>query len=243
MWACLMKYHLNVRILLPQTGQEKAFGGNLEQKVGASSPISSSLTFRMALSRMLGLSPWASVFRSVKWGIRMFKKIHEVSNYYGILPRTRCWTKCPFRKTVTPVLAEQIYPWKQVGVFWTAFRGETWPGNSAAFSRPRNCGVYCRVLCRDPSLNYTMISSGDLVYVLFRRQYTALQVQVLHRLGSDGLLNSENSRVIFSLLLPIPLEHSSRGLSGPVGISWGSLKPWTVGVILSAQGHQAKRSL
>lgn len=85
---------------------------------------------------MLGPSPWTSVFTSVKWGIRMFKKIHKVSNYYGILPRRQCWTNCPFRKTVTPVLSEQIYPWKHVGVFWTAFREETWPGNSAASQGP-----------------------------------------------------------------------------------------------------------
>lgn len=76
-----------------------------------------------------------------------------------------------------------------------------------------------------PSLNYTAISSWDLDYVLFRRQHTALQVQVLYQLGSDVLLHSENPHCVFGLfLLPVPLDHGPHQLPGPPGISQGHLK-------------------
>lgn len=73
-------------------------------------------------------------------------------------------------------------------------------------------------------MNYTKISGGDLVYVSFRRQYTSLQVQGLGPRGSDGLLTSENPLFVFSLLLPVSLDHSPHWLSGPLGVSQGSVK-------------------
>lgn len=96
--------------------------------------------------------------------------------------------------------------------------GGTWSGDSPASSqRPRNCGVCLRVLLGGPWLNCAVISSWDVADVLFRRRHTALPVQVLSRLGSDGLLDSEKPHLAFGLFLPVPLDHGPHQLPGPRG--------------------------
>ena len=86
-------------------------------------------------------------------------------------------------------------------------------GFSASSQRPRNCSVCLRVLLGGPSLNCAVISAD----VLFRRRHTALPVQVLSRLGSDGLLDSEKPHLAFGLFLPVPLDHGPHQLPGPRG--------------------------
>ena len=103
--------------------------------------------------------------------------------------------------------------------------GGTWSGDSPASSqRPRNCGVCLRVLLGGPWLNCAVISSWDVADVLFRRRHTALPVQVLSRLGSDGLLDSEKPHLAFGLFLPVPLDHGPHQLPGPRGIPQGRLE-------------------
>lgn len=78
---------------------------------------------------------------------------------------------------------------------------------------------------------------------IIQQACTALRVQVLCRLGSDGLLNSENPHFVFGLLLPVPFDRGPHGLPGPLGISWGSLKALDGGChsvhLAPEQGHQA----
>lgn len=127
----------------------------------------------------------------------------------------QCWAKCQFRKKCYSQLSVQVYPWKIQACFWTEVWGETWSGNSA-FSKPQNLSAQWCVLSGDPSLNYTIISSGDLVHGLFRRQHTVPWGQVLYRLGSGGLWRSENPCFLFGLFLPV---HSPRFSSSALGAS------------------------
>lgn len=178
--------------------------------------------------------------------MREFKKICERSNDEGLLPRRQCQAQCPLRKTVPPVFPVQNSPWKRGGLSLDSERGETRSGSSAAFSRPRNFGVHWRVLSGDPSLNYTVMSSGDLAFVLFRRRSKSRHY--VYRHGSDGLLNSENPHTVWGVLIsPCPTRQSPHWLPWPLEISQGSLQApgggRDSGHSAPGQGHQARQLL
>lgn len=98
----------------------------------------------------------------------MFKKTRGISNYEGTLPRRPRRAKCPFRKLLLSCYQPRFIPGNVGECFWTAFREK--PELGILPSRgPRATRVQTRPL-RRPCSNYTVISGGDLVDVLFSRR-------------------------------------------------------------------------
>lgn len=65
-------------------------------------------------------------------------------------------------------------------------------------------------------MNYTVISSGDLVCIIQEAEHRP-EVQALVCLGADGLLNSENPHIVCGSLLPGSLDQRLEASAGFMG--------------------------
>ena len=84
----------------------------------------------------------------------------------------QCWAKCQFRKNcVTPSYQYRFTPGRYRLVSGQR-SGEKLDLGILPSRSPSASALWC-VLSGDPSLGYTVISSRDLMHVLFRKQHTA----------------------------------------------------------------------